>query len=360
MGSHDLTPSRSKSVVITGASSGLGKAAAIHLSELGYRVFAGVRTESSAAELSGLATSRGELIPMLLDVTDSPSIARARKLVEQRCSDTGLWAVVNNAGIAISSPLECVPIGVLRAQLETNVVGTVAVSQQFLPLLRATGGRIINISSGVANVVPPYLGAYAAAQFAKEGLSDALRRELRPLGVSVSVLQPGAVFTPLWGKMRLSGDEILATAPAEIVATYRERFIESLNTSSGLAQASATTTADYARAVATALAAKHPKARYRVGVDSWGSALARRAVPDRLMDALIAVGPKAVMKAFPHPGSRQPTSTWKRVIGHDRQQTGDKCPSVGEEACPQGWSRGCSQPLEPRARPVRSFPASGR
>ena len=145
-------------------------------------------------------------------------------------------------------------------------------------------------ASGIGNVAPPYLGAYAAAQFAKEGLSDALRRELRPLGVSVSVIQPGAVYTPIWGKMRGSADEILAAAPAEVVDAYRARFIPFLKTNEARAQASKTTTADYADAVAAALAAKRPKTRYRVGVDSWGSALARRVVPDRMMDALIAVG----------------------------------------------------------------------
>jgi NAD(P)-dependent dehydrogenase (short-subunit alcohol dehydrogenase family) len=250
--------------------------------------------------------STGELIPVLLDVTDAVSIAQAGELVEGGCRDTGLWAVVNNAGISISSPLECVPMDVLRVQLETNVVGTVAVTQRLLPLLRAARGRIVNVSSGIANVAPAYLGAYAAAQFAKEGLSDALRRELRPLGVSVSVIQPGAIFTPIWGKMRRTADEILAAAPAEVVEAYRERFIESLNTSEGLAQATNTTTADYAAAVAAALAAKHPKTRYRVGIDSWGSALARRVVPDRMMDALITVGLKASRGAFSrtvHPGN---------------------------------------------------------
>jgi NAD(P)-dependent dehydrogenase (short-subunit alcohol dehydrogenase family) len=204
---------------------------------------------------------------------------------------------VNNAGIAIGAPLECVPMNMLRSQLETNVVGTVAVSQCLLPLLRVSGGRIINVSSAIASVALPYGGAYAAAQFAKEGLSDALRRELRPLGVSVSIIQPGAVFTPIWGKMRRSADEILATAPAEVVEAYRERFIEYVDTSQGLAKASRTTTADYVDAVAAALAAKRPKTRYRVGVDSRGSALARRVLPDRMMDALITVGLKASTRA---------------------------------------------------------------
>lgn len=289
MRSFTVTP-RSKSVVVTGASSGLGRAAAIHLGELGYRVFAGVRTESSAAELSRLSPSLGELIAVTLDVTDAASIAQAGQLVERRCSDTGLWAVVNNAGISICAPLECVPMDVMRTQLETNVVGALAVSQRFLPLLRASRGRIVNISSGVGNVAPPYLGAYAASQFAKEGLSDALRRELRPVGVSVSVIQPGAVATPIWEKARRSADEILAAAPAEVVETYRARFIEFLNMNEHRAQASKTATADYANAVADALAAKRPKTRYRVGVDSWSSAFVRRIMPDRMMDALMAVG----------------------------------------------------------------------
>ena len=290
MGSSRLARSLSQSVVVTGASSGLGRAAAIHLSELGYRVFAGVRTESSGAELSRLSPSAGELIPVMLDVTDAVSIAQAGELVEHRCRDTGLWAVVNNAGIAISAPLECVPMDIVRTQLETNLVGALAVSQRFLPLLRASRGRIVNISSGVGNVAPPYLGAYAASQFAKEGLSDALRRELRPLGVSVSVIQPGAVGTPIWQKTHKSAEEILAVAPAEVVEAYRARFMEFLTMNEVRAQGSKTTTADCAEAVAKALAAKRPKTRYRVGVDSWSSTLARRIVPDRMMDVLMAVG----------------------------------------------------------------------
>jgi NAD(P)-dependent dehydrogenase (short-subunit alcohol dehydrogenase family) len=290
MASARLTPARAKSVVITGASSGLGRAAAVHLSELGYRVFAGVRSPASAAELSGLPPSAGELIPVRLDVTDAASIAEAGAVVERECADTGLWAVVNNAGIAVSAPLECVPIDVLRAQLETNVIGALAVSQRFLPMLRASTGRVVNVSSGIGNVTPPYVGVYATSQFAKEGLSDALRRELRPFGVSVSVIQPGAVNTPIWAKMRESADKVLAAAPAEVADAYRDRFTAFLEFNEARARASKTTPADYAEAVAQALAARRPKVRYRVGADSLTSALARRLVPDRLMDALIAAG----------------------------------------------------------------------
>lgn len=290
MCSVTLIPVRSKSVVVTGASSGLGRAAAIHLAELGYRVFAGVRTASSAAELSAMPSPTGALIPLLLDVTDSESIAKASALVQQRVGGAGLWGLVNNAGICISAPLECLPMDTLRAQLETNVVGTVAVSQRFLPMLRARRGRIVNVSSGIGSLTPPYLGAYAAAQFAKEGMSDALRRELRPLGVSVSIIQPGTISTPIWEKIRQSADEILVAAPAEATEPYRKRFLEFLATNEALAQASKTTPADYAVAVAAALAAKRPRTRYRVGVDSYGTALARRVAPDRMMDILIEIG----------------------------------------------------------------------
>ncbi|CAM2767492.1 short-chain dehydrogenase [Mycobacterium intermedium] len=290
MGSLRSAPARSKSIVITGASSGLGRAAAIHLSKIGYRVFAGVRSEGSAGELAALPPSLGELIPVSLDVTDGTSIARAADFIDHECTNTGLWAVINNAGVCISAPLECIPIDLVRTQLETNVVGALALLQHLLPLLRASGGRVVNVSSGIGNVAPAYLGAYAAAQFAKEALSDALRRELRPLGVSVSIIQPGAIHTPLWGKIRESADQIMSAAPADLSVTYRAKFAAFLEMNEARGQASKTTPTDFADTVAVALAAKRPKVRYRVGLDSWGTVFARRMVPDRIMDAVIAAG----------------------------------------------------------------------
>jgi NAD(P)-dependent dehydrogenase (short-subunit alcohol dehydrogenase family) len=286
-------PALSKTVLITGASSGLGRAAAMHLGELGYRVLAAVRSETAAAELSSAPSAMGELIPLILDVTDSASIDRAVAVVQRACTDTGLWAVVNNAGTAVSAPLECVPVEVLRIQLETNVIGAFAVSQRFLPMLRQTKGRIVNVSSGIGSVTPPFVGAYATSQFAKEGMSDALRREVAPHGVSVSVVQPGAVNTPIWGKMHETADRLLAEAPVAVADLYRVRFENFLESNDARARAAKTTPEDYARTVASALAARRPKIRYRVGVDARTSALARRLLPDRLMDTLIAAGLKA-------------------------------------------------------------------
>lgn len=196
-------------------------------------------------------------------------------------------------GVCVSAPLECVPIDVMRTQLETNVVGALAVSQRFLPLLRASRGRIVNVSSGIGNVTPPFLGVYAPSQFGKEGLSEALRRELRPLGVRVSVIQPGAVDTPIWRKLRTSAEEIMASTPSDVADVYRRRFTAFLDVNESRAYASKTTPTDYANAVTAALIAKRPKVRYCVGADSWTSAVARRVVPDRLMDTLMAVGVKA-------------------------------------------------------------------
>jgi NAD(P)-dependent dehydrogenase (short-subunit alcohol dehydrogenase family) len=288
MASSRLIPALSKSVLVTGASSGLGRAAAIHLSQLGFRVFAGVRAPASAAELSGLQHAPGSITPVMLDVTDAAAISAAGDFVDEAAADTGLWGLVNNAGVAITAPLECVSADVLRTQLETNVIGALAVSQRFLPALRASRGRIVNVSSGLGSVALPYLGVYAAAQFAKEGMSDALRRELRPLGVSVSVVHPAVVPTPIWGKMRESADAILAAAPADVVDVYRASFIATLQASDARVQASRATPAEFTRAVVHALTAERPKIRYRVGAESWSSTVARRMLPDRVLDALLS------------------------------------------------------------------------
>lgn len=312
MGPARGTPARSRSVVVTGASTGLGRAAAIHLADLGYRVFAGVRTGSSGAELSSIASAMslpaGRLDPVLLDVADTDSVARAGEYVARRCADTGLWGLVNNAGICVCAPLESAPLELVRTQLEVNVLGTLAVSQRLLPLLRASGGRIVNVSSGVANIALPYLGAYSAAQFAKEGLSDSLRRELRPLGVRVSVVQPGAVDTPMWGKIRTTAADVLARAPGEVIEVYRDRFVEFIDSNERRGRGTGTTPADYAAAVAAALGSKRPRARYRVGLDSSCSALARRLFPDRMMDALIGIANSATGPARARQPSRQATS----------------------------------------------------
>jgi NAD(P)-dependent dehydrogenase (short-subunit alcohol dehydrogenase family) len=176
----------------------------------------------------------------------------------------------------------------LRRQLETNLVGHHAVTQAFLPLSRKARGRIVNVSSGLGRVASPYLGAYAASQFAKEGLSDALRRELRPFGVAVSVVQPGAIRTPIWGKVSEVGHETLGGAPEDVADLYRESFLRFLENNDRRARASATRPESFANAVAHALTARRPKTRYRVGRDSRLTSVLARILPDAILDAAFA------------------------------------------------------------------------
>ncbi|MEK7693262.1 MAG: SDR family oxidoreductase, partial [Chloroflexota bacterium] len=185
-----------RSVVITGASTGIGEACALHLDALGWRVFAGVRKGADGEALQRKASAR--LIPVRIDVTDQASIASACDAVAQELGARGLDGLVNNAGIAVAAPLEFVPIDDLRRQLEINVIGQIAVTQAFLALIRTARGRIVNIGSVSGKLATPFTGPYSASKFAMEALTDALRIELRPWKIEVSIVEPGSIATPIW------------------------------------------------------------------------------------------------------------------------------------------------------------------
>src|SRR5688500_3137446 len=188
------TPGRG-AVVITGASTGIGHACALDLDSHGCHVFAGVRREEDAERLR---SERAFIEPVRIDVTDADSIASARDRVGEAVGAAGLAGLVNNAGIAVPGPLEHLPIDELRRQLEVNLVGQVAVTQAFIPMLRTSRGRIVNIGSIGGRVALPMLGPYAASKHAIEGVSDSLRRELPPWGIEVSVVRPGPIATEIW------------------------------------------------------------------------------------------------------------------------------------------------------------------
>ncbi|MFE0380354.1 SDR family oxidoreductase [Streptomyces inhibens] len=280
-------PPAGRPVVLTGTSSGLGKECALRLEQRGFRVFAGVRKAEDGERLRAEASS-ARLRPVLMDVTDEESIRAAAAEVAEAVGEQGVWALVNNAGTCVSAPLECVPPERLRQQLDTNVVGAVAVTQAFLPQLRRTRGRIVNISSGLGSVAIPYLGAYATGQFAKEGMSDALRRELRPFGISVSVVKPGAIATPIWDKVRETGEEILNKAPEDIAGLYRASFERFLRMNEQRAQSSNTQPEDFARTVFRALTAPRPRTRYCVGTDARMAATLSRLLPDTALDGSLS------------------------------------------------------------------------
>ncbi|MBB4911629.1 SDR family oxidoreductase [Actinophytocola algeriensis] len=291
-------------VLVTGASSGLGEATAIGLANAGYTVYTGVRSEENAERLAG---TNPLIRPVILDVTDSGSIAAAGKLLREQTDGAGLHGLVNNAGVCVSAPLECLPVEDLRAELEVNLIGTVALTQELLPLLRMRtavvppaipAGRIVNISSGIGRVAAPFLGAYAASQFAKEGVSDALRRELAPLAVSVSVIEPGAIMTPIWAKVATGARRVLNAAPDDVAESYRDRFEAFVAMNEDRARTSRTRPENVAAAVIHAMTARRPRTRYHVGPDAWAAAIASRLLPDRVLDAVVrrqfaAVAPAA-------------------------------------------------------------------
>jgi NAD(P)-dependent dehydrogenase (short-subunit alcohol dehydrogenase family) len=263
-------------VVITGASSGIGEACARHLAAAGHEVLAGARKDSDLDHIR----SRG-WTALRLDVTDADSV---RAAAEQAGRVDGL---VNNAGVSVAGPLEFVPIEDLRRQFEVNVVGQVAVTQAFLPALRASRGRIVNMGSIAGRVALPALGPYAASKYALEAISDSLRRELRAHGVHVAIIRPGSIATAIWEKGKEDALARRAGMPQEGERVYGE-LLDALQQGAEEAAARGIDPVEVAKCVEHALTARRPRTRYLVGSDAKQRAGVARVVPDRLMDALIA------------------------------------------------------------------------
>jgi len=270
-------------VVITGASSGIGEACAIHLAGLGFNVFAGVRKDADAQRIAG-----PRIEPLIIDVADDASVAAAAEQVRGAVAGAGLAGLVNNAGIAVAGPLEFMPLGEFQRQLEVNVTGVLRSTQAMLPLIRqGSRGRIVNISSIGGRVAAPMVGPYAASKFAVEGLSDSLRRELRPWGIHVALIEPGAVATPIWDKSIAAGDQIRAESPPEAERLYGE-VIEAIRKQAQKNAVDGVPPKEAAEAVAHALTADKPKTRYLVGRDAKVRGPMAKLMPDRMMDAAIA------------------------------------------------------------------------
>lgn len=271
-------------VLITGASTGIGEACALEMDRRGWRVFAGVRSESDGTRVEGQGSER--LKHVILDVTDAESISAAKVQIGNALGDDGLAGLVNNAGIAVPGPLELLPIEDLRHQLEVNVIGQVAVTQAFLPLLRRVAGRIVNMSSISGKVSTPYLGAYTASKFALETISDALRTELRNWHISVSLVEPASVVTPIWGKARAAFDEFAIDVPADVVDVY-EKDIEAMRRFSDHCERTGMPVKCVVDKVVHALCARRPKTRYPVGAQTRLAFTVFKFLPDRTRDWLV-------------------------------------------------------------------------
>jgi len=264
-------------VLVTGASTGIGEATVVHLKTLGFDAIGAVRRDEDAERLEG----RG-VRTVRIDVSDAGQIAAAR----DELGDAPLAGLVNNAGIAVAAPLEFLPIDQLRHQLEINVIGQVAVTQAFLPALRRARGRIVNVSSIGGRVALPLVGAYNASKFALEGVSDALRRELRPLGVDVIVIEPGGVKTPIWTKSTKTADDMLEDAPD--ARRLYGNLIEGVRTrTQKIARETGSDPSAVAEAIGEALMADRPRTRYLVGRDAKLRARMAKVLPDRVMDRMI-------------------------------------------------------------------------
>ena len=270
--------------MITGASSGIGRACAVMLDQAGYQVFAGVRTLQALEELSSPAS--GRLCPVILDITDADQIRCACRTIDLRLEGKGLAALINNAGITLPGSMEFLSLEEFRKELEVNVVGHLAVTQAFLPWIRKTKGRIINVGSALGKFVMPLTGAYAASKFALEALTDALRRELLPSGIHVSLIAPGSVESAIWGKIDAEVVQMEAGLPQEAIERYG-RTGQSISNLWKKAHHRAIPPEAVASVVLKILESSRPQPRYPIGPDAHFLSIVGRFIPDSLVDWVV-------------------------------------------------------------------------
>jgi NAD(P)-dependent dehydrogenase (short-subunit alcohol dehydrogenase family) len=272
-----------RSVLITGASTGIGRATALRLDSAGWRVFAGVRKQEDAEALRKAGSDR--IAPLILDVTEAELIAAAAELIAAE-SESGLDGLVNNAGIAVPSPLETIPIDDFRRQIEVNLTGQVAVTQALLPSIRRAKGRVVFISSIGGRIAFPLTGAYHAAKFGIEAVGDVFRQELRPWGIAVAIIEPGSIDTPIWERGERSADEIGGRSPRR--ESLYGRAIENYRKVVRATAERGIPPEKVAKAVEHALSARRPRSRYLVGLDAKLQARLKPLIPTPVMDRIVA------------------------------------------------------------------------
>jgi NAD(P)-dependent dehydrogenase (short-subunit alcohol dehydrogenase family) len=240
-------------------------------------VFATARSRQS------VVSRGGDVVPVQLDITDEDSVRRAAELVAERLGDEGLAGLVNNAGVIVQGPLELVPVHALRRQFEVNVIGQIAVTQAFLPLLRQGRGTIVNIGAATGRVTVPMAGPISASKTALESLTDALRMELKHQGVAVTIVEPGAMETAIFDKAAASG---AADGLAGSEATQRLYARAVAATAEAMAGMKAAPVDGLVKTVVKALSSGHPDRRYVVGRDAGQLVMLRR-LPQGLRDRLL-------------------------------------------------------------------------
>lgn len=272
-----------RAALVTGSSTGIGRATALALDQRGWQVFAGVRREEDAESLRA-ASGSGRLLPVMLDVTSPEQIAAVAEQVAA-ASENGLHGLVNNAGIAVPGPLETLPLDQFRRQLEVGLVSYLAVTQAFLPQIRGAGGRVVFLSSIGGRACFPLNGAYHAAKYGTEAIGDAFRQELAQWGIRVAIVEPGSIDTPIWERGEANAEEILAASPEteRLYGPAIERFREIVRQTA----ARGIPPARVAKVIVHALESRRPRSRYLVGIDAKVQARLVPLIPTPLLDRLV-------------------------------------------------------------------------
>lgn len=283
VGKAETLRNERKQVLVTGASSGIGRATALRLATSGMRVFAACRRLEDGAALQAAAPP-DLLTPVILDVTRQDTIDACRSFI---AAETGgrLDGLVNNAGIGLSLPLELAPLDTVRAAFEVNLFGQLAVIQAFLPLLPRGSGRIVNLGSVGAHITIPFGGVLCGSKAAFEAFSDALRMELRPLGIHVSIIQPGSIKTPAVDKTLGGVEQAIERWPEAGRVRYAALF-RRFSARANAREANGSDPDVVARTILLALTTPRPQARYPTGKDARMLTFLPRFVPDRALDLL--------------------------------------------------------------------------
>jgi NAD(P)-dependent dehydrogenase (short-subunit alcohol dehydrogenase family) len=275
----------SGAVVVTGASTGIGRATALLLDKKGYTVFAGVRKQEDAKALVEAGSDR--LTPITIDVTKTRSITTARQEVEPAIGKEGLVGLVNNAGVGGGGPIEFMSLDSFRETLEINLVGQIAVTQAFLPLIRMAKGTIVFIASIGGRIATPFLSPYNASKFGIEALGESLRGELKPWDIDVAVVEPGSIDTQIWAKgADTAAEQVEGLSPdaRRLYGKQLARFGEVL----GETAERGIHPDKVAKVIHKAIRSDNPRHRYLVGTDAKVAARLKGNLPERTFSKLVA------------------------------------------------------------------------
>lgn len=277
-----------RTVLVTGASTGIGRAVCLDLAARGWRVFGSVRREQDA-EAFAAATPADSLpmTPLLFDVTDRAAIDQAMEELQERLQGERLYGLVNNAGVAIGGPLAYLPMEDFERQIAINLTGVLHCTQAFLPLMRGGPSRLIQVSSIAGKVGFPLLGPYHASKHGLEGLSDCLRMELKHLGVDVVLIEPGPVQSQVWQTAKAHAQETEKRIPPQAFADY-QRMMTQVAKAAAKSEQNGVPALECAKVIRRALESPRPRTRYVVGRPGKVLLLLRRwFLSDRMMDRMI-------------------------------------------------------------------------